>query len=109
MSARDTNKGAALQSILKVLKKLPTGADVKVVVKDEIFESLTNHHANMVKPEFDKVNNRLDGVEERLGKIETDVSFVKHDISDIKADLSQTPTLRQVNELKSKVDKFLAS
>ncbi len=38
-------------------------------------------------------------------KIKADITFIKRDINDIKADLSDTPSRREFNELKSKVDK----
>ncbi len=45
---------------------------------------------------------------EKFDKIETDISYIKHDIRDIKAELSDTPSKREFNELKEKVESISA-
>jgi len=49
------------------------------------------------------VDHSLIALENKIDKVETDIVFIKRDIRGIKAELSDTPTLRQFNELKAKV------
>jgi hypothetical protein len=51
--------------------------------------------------------NGFNAVDKRLGKVETDIVFIKRDIRDIKIELGNVPTLRQFNELKTKVDRHI--
>lgn len=43
---------------------------------------------------------------DELEPIRADVTFIKDDIRGIKADLSDTPSRRQFNQLKARVDKY---
>ncbi|KKQ48430.1 MAG: hypothetical protein US68_C0033G0007, partial [Candidatus Shapirobacteria bacterium GW2011_GWE1_38_10] len=47
---------------------------------------------------------RFDGVDKRLDKIESDIYFVKQDVRDIKANLSDTPSRREFDKLKVKIN-----
>ncbi len=58
-----------------------------------------------VETKLDGVETRLDGVETRLGKVETEIKFMHQDINDLKAD---TPTQKEFNQLKQKVDRYIA-
>ena len=53
---------------------------------------------------FDGVDKRFDGVDKRLDKIESDIYFVKQDVRDIKANLSDTPSRREFDKLKVKIN-----
>jgi len=56
-----------------------------------------------------EVNGRLDRVENRLQSVETEVRYVKDEIHGLKADLSTTPSRRELEELKTKVNKALSN
>jgi len=45
-------------------------------------------------------------VDKRFDKVESEINFVKTDVRDIKADLSNTPSRKEFNELKTKVDRY---
>lgn len=64
---------------------------------DNMFENITT------KDDLATTEKRLS---KRLDKVESDIYFVGQDIKDIKSDLSDTPTLRQFNTLKAKVNKI---
>lgn len=66
---------------------------------DTILEGINNLYA--------KHDQRFDKIDKRLDKIEGDIYFIKRDVKDIKADLTDTPTKREFNDLKSKVDKHI--
>ena len=52
-----------------------------------------------------EMNTRFDEVDNRLRKVEVELSFVKDEMNGLKADLSTTPSRREFQELKSKVEK----
>ena len=52
-----------------------------------------------------EMNTRFDNVENRLRNVEVELSHVKDEITGLKADLSDTPSRRQFEELKARVDK----
>jgi hypothetical protein len=76
--------------------------NIKKAVGDELHEQLSNYHADMVKPEFDKINQRLDGHDNHY-------KWLKDDISGLKADLSDQVSNKEFSKLKSKVDQFVVS
>lgn len=51
------------------------------------------------------LGERIDGVEGRLDKVETEIKFMRQDISNLKTD---TPTQKAFNQLKQKVDRYIA-
>ena len=53
-----------------------------------------------------EMNERFDKVENRLQKVEVELSFVKDEVIGLKADFSTTPSRREFEELKARVDKL---
>ncbi len=114
------------KDLIEVLKKYPTKNDVKEIVKtqtsgfatkndvkeivkqgvmsfatkkdveDIVFNELSEFHANITKPELDKLNTKIDDVS-------LNISFIKDDIRGITADLSTTVSKREFNDLKRKM------
>lgn len=69
---------------------------------DTLLAGMDNLHSRFkgeLDKSFDKVNGQLDN-------LERETTFVKREIRDLKADLSDTPTRKEHNELKGKVDRF---
>jgi predicted nuclease with TOPRIM domain len=52
-----------------------------------------------------EMNSRFDNVENRLRNIEVELSYVKDEVNGLKADFSTTPSRREFEELKVRVDK----
>ena len=55
---------------------------------------------------FDQVDKRLDNVEGRLDTLDVGQSYLKDQINGLEADLSDTPSRKEFQELKSKVDQY---
>ena len=51
------------------------------------------------------MNTGFGNIENRLRSVEVELSHVKDEINGLKADLSNTPTRREFEELKVRVDK----
>ena len=60
--------------------------------------------AGSLKNEF---KNEMDPLKKDISAIKADVKFINRDIEDIKAELSDTPSRRELNNLKDKVDDHL--
>lgn len=54
---------------------------------------------------FKAVDARFDKVEDRLGSLEMGQRYLKDDIRGLKEELSDTPSRREFEELKSRVNK----
>jgi archaellum component FlaC len=65
---------------------------------DDLFEKQNKH-----------LDQRFDGVDKRLDKVESEIVWTKDDVKGLTADLSGAPTKKEFNQLKGKVDKYLAS
>lgn len=83
---------------------LRESVDAILVGMNNIYLELIDKMAT--KDDLKKLETKL---ESRMENIETEVGFVRQDISDIKADLSLTPTRREFNELKTKVDRIVST
>ena len=55
-----------------------------------------------VKSGFNQVNIHLD-------KVDAEMSYIKDDVKGLTADISNTPSRNEFNQLKGKVEKYLAS
>jgi hypothetical protein len=76
---------------------------------DTILEGMDNLYFRF-KGELDgfrkEMSSRFDGVDHRFDKVATDVSFLKREAEDRKADLADTPSRKEFNELRTKVDHY---
>ncbi len=54
---------------------------------------------------FDKVEGRLEKVELRLDKVEVELAHVKDTVNGLIADLAESPSRREFEQLKTRVDK----
>jgi hypothetical protein len=79
---------------------------------DEAVDTILKGMDNMFKEER-KFNSQTFATKEDLKltkeELKTDISWLKDDIKGLTADLSDTPTKKEFNELKGKVDKYLSS
>lgn len=111
------SKPLTKKDLLIALKDIPRKKEVRQIVKDEVFHQMSGFHAKMTMPKleklqkdlrqgFGKVGDRLRKVESGLVKVEADITFIKRDIGDIKVNVSDTPTKKEHEELKSRVDKY---
>ena len=53
-----------------------------------------------------QINTRFDKTESRLNGLEVEVRGVKDEVRGLKAEFSVTPTRREFEELKARVDKY---
>ena len=66
-------------------------------------ETLLAGMDNLYKMFKNELEKRL---KQELEPIKNDIVFIKRDIKDIKAELSSTPSRREFNNLKEKVERF---
>jgi len=104
------DKSLTEKSLLTTLKK------AGVVTKKDLSDELAEFHFNIVKPDLDKRFNKVDSrlnkvecglkkVDSRLNKVETELRYVKDEVKGVKVELSNTPSLKQFNQLKTKVER----
>ena len=97
MTKRDPKGFVTNQVLNEVLdEKLKEVVDVIMQGMDNLYIRFKQEVASQFKP-----------VQKDLEEVKTNTVFIKRDIKDIKEELSVTPTLRQFNELKSKVDRHI--
>jgi archaellum component FlaC len=82
---------------------------VTVATLNEAVDAILEGMEKMVGGVRGEMNERFDKVDNRLQGVETEVRFVKDDINGLKADLSTTPSRREFEELKTKVNKVLSN
>ena len=58
-----------------------------------------------VNVQFKNIDSQFANVENRLDRIEAEMSYVKDEIKGLKADFSTTPSRREFEELKVRVEK----
>lgn len=73
---------------------------------DEAVDAILKGMDKMAGSLRSEMNSRFEGVNGRLDKLETEVSHVKDEINGLKGELSDTPSRREFNELKARVDKY---
>jgi archaellum component FlaC len=94
---------------IKNMKKSDSNDQLTKGMLDGAVDALLDafeYRFNGIDKRFDGMDKRFDGIDKRLDHIETEIVFIKRDISDIKADLSITPSKREFNILKARVDKY---
>jgi len=83
---------------------------VKDSNKDLVTKSMLNDAVDTILKGIDnllnKLNIHLDKMEDGLDGVETNITFIKRDVRDIKAELSDTPSRREFNSLKTRVDRY---
>ena len=85
---------------------------VKAVTRgmlDEAIDAILEGVGSMFKDlcgRLDGVDKRFDKVDRRLDRLEVCQSYLKDQINGLKANLSDTPSRREFQELKTKVDKY---
>ena len=67
---------------------------VEAILKgmDNLAKSLRSEFKGLLKEEIEPVKN--------------DITFIKRDVRDIKVEISDTPSRREFNDLKGRVDKY---
>ena len=93
----------------------PTKKDVKVIVKDVVFNELSEFHAGITKPEMQqmegrlnekiehvehKLDTRIDGLETKVDKLTLEVDGVKDDVRGLKGEFALTPSRNDFEKLK---------
>ena len=76
---------------------------------DEVIDAILDGVGSMfkdVRGHLDGMDTRFDKVEGRLDRLEVGQSYIKDLINGLKADLSDTPSRRQFEKLKARVDKY---
>jgi len=68
-------------------------------------EGLFNELRREMIAGFQRVDKRFRGIDHSLNKLEVGQSHLKDQIDGLKADLSDTPSRREFQQLKSKVDR----
>jgi len=79
--------------------ELATVKYVRQIIKDEVFQQLSEYHVNMVKPEFDLMGERIDNLEVK-------VNYTKDTVIGLKVQLSDTLSRSKFDELKRRVDRY---
>ncbi len=101
-ATKDDLAGFATKGDLKELRE-----QVRQDIADAIHEQLTNYHAAMVAPEFEKLRAEtrtgFSSLNERLERVEADVVWIKNDVEGLKADLSTTVEKKEFEELRRTV------
>jgi len=72
-----------------------------------VTKSMLNDAVDVILRGMDKLFNGLKTeMNKRFDSVESDITFIKRDIRDIKVELSDTPSRREFNGLKTRVDKY---
>jgi predicted nuclease with TOPRIM domain len=74
-------------------------------VLDEAVETILKGMDNLFDKFKGEMYARFENVENRLDRIEAELSYVKDEIKGLKADFSTTPSRREFEELKVRVEK----
>jgi uncharacterized protein YpuA (DUF1002 family) len=84
--------------------------DFRKDVRDIVHDELTEFHANMTKPEIEKLRQEMKAgfkdVDTRLGRVEAELHWVKDEVKGLKEEFSTTPSRQEFNRLKARVEKY---
>lgn len=73
---------------------------------DDAVDTLLAGMDNLYSGFKNDLNMGFEKVEGRLDNLDREMTFMKREIQDLKADLSDTPTRKEFNEVKSRVDRY---
>src|SRR5258708_5147221 len=90
-----------LKDLITALKQ--AGFPTKKDVEDIVHNQLTEFHAEITKPELDKLGKRIDQVDKKIDGLSVELNHVKDIVNGLKADLSLVPTKEEFNGLKTRV------
>jgi hypothetical protein len=89
---------------------LATKEDVQQIVSDELHSQMSEFFVGRIKPEIDglikEVRQGFKLVNTHIDKLEIEARGIKDDVEGLEADLSDTPSRREFNELKTRIDKY---
>lgn len=74
------------------------------VVDDKLHENLTNYHADMIQPQFDKINKEIVLIKNELKATRNEL---KDEIKGLKGEFSQQVSKIEFNKFKTKVESHL--
>lgn len=102
------SKPVTKSELIAALKE--AGIATKEDVRDIVHEELTEFHASMTAPKLEELRGDMKigfrHVKSRLDKLELETRHVKDEIKGLKADLSDTPSRKQLEELRRRVDRY---
>ncbi|MCZ6529042.1 MAG: hypothetical protein O6949_01750 [Chloroflexi bacterium] len=91
------------------MAKLDPNEPVTRSMLDEAIDAILEGVGSMFKDlrgRLEGMDKRFDKVDRRLDTLEVGQSYLKDQIDGLKADLSDTPSRRQFEKLKARVDKY---
>lgn len=91
------------------MTKLDPNEPVTRSMLDEAIDAILEGVGSMFKDlrgRLEGMDKRCDKVDRRLDTLEVGQSYLKDQINGLKADLSDTPSRRQFEKLKARVDKY---
>lgn len=80
--------------------------DVAVKTILEGMDNLFRDFREEMNAKFAKIDDRFNKVDEGFDRVEVELSAVKNEVKGIKAELSDTPSRREYERLKDRVDKY---
>jgi archaellum component FlaC len=72
---------------------------------DEAVDSILGGMDKLYDKFKGEMSTRFDNVENRLRNVEVELSHVKDEINGLKTDLSDTPSRKEFEEVKTRIDK----
>ena len=72
---------------------------------DEVVRAILAGTEGLINNLRREMKSRFEKVDRRFNKIEVEISHIKDQLRGLKADLSDTPTRREFQQLKSKIDR----
>ena len=82
-----------------------TVKEVREIVIDAS-EAILKGVDRMFEEQNGRIDKRFKRVDERFNKLEVEISYIKDTANGLKADLADTPTKKEHEELKAKVEKY---
>ena len=76
------------------------------LTKEELVSELAEFYVDLVKPDMKKIVKKIDGVEKELVELKAEVVGNSRRIDDLKTDIADTPSRKEFNQLKTKVDRY---
>ena len=99
MAGKNNNQPAIAKEVKNIVIQA-SEAILKGV--DRMFEEQNKR----IDERFKRVDERFKQVDERFNRLEVEVSYIKDTLNGLKADLADTPSRREFEELKARVDKY---